>query len=277
MARIQSLDVLLSPSGKDYLAEVYGNVIENVMKQGISSKIKNTALSGNPTAGTVEAKRFENRNSKAYGTARGAGAGEKVTAKPVTVAINVDKELITEVENKDVSLYGVDNFIEKQAQMDQKSMIRELERAFWAQATDSSDGGTNISLQGTTAEEKAEELIQAVETVKNDFVDGVDRDSISLVLTPAMYGQLRTYIDKVSDGGAKAEEIALFHGVKVYSSVYLPSGVTAGIAIADGSIAQPVMANVYNPERVQLSNAIATGLFYSYGTKCVSPDLIMYA
>lgn len=273
MARIASLAVLASTSGNDYLAEQYGAVIANVQKDGIASRIKNTALSGTPTAGTVEAKRFANRTSNTYGTARSGHAGQKVTATPVTIAINQDKELITEVEQKDVSLYGVDSFVEKQAAMDQKSMVRELERAFWTEAV---SAGSAVTLNGTTEEEKAEEMIQALETVSNTFVDGVDRDMITLVLAPAKFGALRTYMDKVQDGGAHGEEIGYFHGVRVESSVYLPSG-TNYIAIADGAIAQPVLPTVVPASQIQLSNAYAFGLFYSYGTKAVAPDLIFKA
>ena len=58
MARISSLNVLLTDSGKDFLAEQYGKVIANIQKNPISSQLKNTDLSGSPTSGTVEAKRF---------------------------------------------------------------------------------------------------------------------------------------------------------------------------------------------------------------------------
>lgn len=274
MARIASLAVLASGGGNDYLAELYGNVIENIQKEGISSKIKNTMLSGTPSAGTVEAKRFVNRTSNAYGTARGAGAGQKVTATPVVIAVNVDKEIVTEIEEKDVSLYGIDNFLQRQAKMDEKSMLRELEKAFFTEAT---TAGTKLTLNGQTIEEKVEEMIQAVETVNNTYVDGVDRDSIALVLTPAVYGQLRTYIDKVADGGAKGEEIAMFHGVKVYSSTYLPSGAPVGVVMAEGAIAQPVLTKAITGAQIPLSNAVATEIFYSYGTKAVADDLIFYA
>lgn len=275
MARIASLAVLLSTTGNDYLAEKYGAVIENIMKNGLAARIKNTALSGTPTSGTVEAKRFVNRTSNAYGTARTGGAGVKVTATPVTIAIDTDKELVTEVEQKDVSLYGVDAFVERQIAMDEKSMIRELERAFW---TTANTAGTAVTLTaGNTVEEDAEQLIQALETVTNSYVDGVERDMINLVCQPSFFGKLRTYLDKVEDGGAAGEEIGRYHGVKVYSSVYLPNAVTKAICIADGAIAQPVMANVSAPEKIQLSNAIAFGLFYSYGTKDVAADLIFKA
>lgn len=74
--RITSLNMLLDTTGKMLLAEEYGKVIENVQKNTISGKMKNTELSGDPSAGTVEAKRFANATSKNYGTARGASKGD---------------------------------------------------------------------------------------------------------------------------------------------------------------------------------------------------------
>ena len=269
MARISSLNVLLNTTGKDFLAEEYGKVIENIQKSCISQQLKNTDLSGTPTAGTVEAKRFTNTNSNAYGTARAAAHGQHVTAEPVVIAINQDKELIHEVEEKDVKLYGVDNFIQRMAGRDEKAMQRELERAFFTEATNE---GTAVTTTATDPADIAEALIQAVETVKNDYVDGVDRDMINVVCTPALYGQLRTYLDLVELDSQK-ESYAMFHGAKIFSSVYLPSGFKA-VVMADGAIAQPILPTVADPAKIQLSNAYAFGLFYSYGTKAVAPDLI---
>ena len=42
--RIQSLNMLLDPTGKMFLAEEYGKVIENVQKLTISGAMKNTEL-----------------------------------------------------------------------------------------------------------------------------------------------------------------------------------------------------------------------------------------
>ena len=94
--RLDSLNVLLdgSGSGKMLLKEAYDGVIENVQKGTVSSKIKNTDLSGDPTAGTVEAKRFVNASSQPYGTARTAAKGTAVKGKTVTVPINVDREFV---------------------------------------------------------------------------------------------------------------------------------------------------------------------------------------
>ena len=271
MARIASLNVLLSTTGKDYLAEQYGAVIENVQKNTISQQFKNTNLSGTPGAGTYEAKRFENKASNTYGTARQGGAGQAVKATPVTVPVDTDKEIVVEVEQKDVTLYGVDNLIQREAASAERSMVRELERAFYAEAVNAGTAYTPAS--GVTAiEEIAEGLIQTLETVSNDFVDGVERDMMVMVCAPATYGKLRTYFDAISHD-ANSESFVTFHGVKVFSSTYLPAGTNA-VLMAEGAIAQPVLPTVAPAERIQLSNAIGFGLFYSYGTKAVASDLI---
>lgn len=275
MARIQSLGMLLEQGGKDYLAEEYGKVIENIEKTTISGALKNTDLSGTPASGSVEAKRFINSASKDYGTARSANKGDQVKAKPVTIAINVDKEIIEEIEEKDVSLYGVDGVVARRVANHGKSMTRELERAFFAEAV---SAGSALETDKTAINEKIEALIQQIENTKNDYVDGVDRDMISVVCDTATYGELRAFLDNTSNANVAtdAAEFGRFHGVKVYSSVYLPAD-TKAVGMADGAVAQPVLPTVADPEKIQLSNAIGFGIFYSYGTKAVMPDLIVKA
>ena len=270
MTRTESLNILLTTTGKDYLAEQYGAVIANVQKRCISSQLKNSNLSGDPAAGSVEAKRFENKASKAYGTARAAGAGDPIVAEPIVININQDKEIVAEVEDKDAAMYGVAGLVEREAASAERAMVRELEKAFFAEAA---SAGQSFTATSQTADGAMEELIQSVETVENDFVDGVERDMIAVVCSPATYGALRSYFDKVEDGGAHGETIGLFHGVRIFSSIYLPQGVDA-IAMVEGAVAQPVRVKEYGAERIPLSNAIAIELFYSFGTKAVADDLI---
>lgn len=276
MARIDSLSILdQGGSAKDKLAEKYGPVIDNLQKTTISGIMKNRDLSGDPTTGTVEAKRFANATSKTYGTARAAAKGDQVKAQPVVVAINKDMELIEEIEEKDTKLYGVDNVINRRIASHGKSMERELERAFFQAAKDE---GSALVLTATEINEKVEELIQKIEGTKNDYVDGVDRDMIAVVLDTATYGAMRNFMDTTAHNAnvdTAGREFGTFHGVRVYSSVYLPDGVTM-IGMVDGAIAQPVMNNLADPGKIPLSNAYAFGLFYSYGTKAVMPDLIHY-
>lgn len=269
MARISSLNVLLTDSGKDFLAEQYGKVIANIQKNPISSQLKNTDLSGSPTSGTVEAKRFVNATSQAYGTARSGGKANAVKAKPIVISIDHDEEILEEVEHKDVSLYGVDNFVERRAAECERKMTNKLEHAFFDTAA---TAGTQVTPVGTTPEAIAEELIQSVETVSNDFVDGVERNMIALVCNPAFYGQLRTYLDATTHN-TEGEAINTYHGVRIFSSTYLPNDVKA-IAMAYGSVAQPVLPTIAPAEKIQLSNAYSFGMFYNYGTKAVTEDLI---
>lgn len=274
MARIASLAVLADPTGNDYLAETYGKVIGNIQKNTISGRIKNTNLSGNPTAGTVEAKRFTNSSTKAYGTARSGGAGQKLKAKPVVIAIDTDRELIHEVETKDTLLYGVDGLVERTARQDERDVMRELERAFFNEAKTAAISTGTVDISGaTTIADGLEILIQDLETTQNDYVDGVPRDIMHLALAPNLYGKARTYFDKVEGGNATGETFNLFHGVRTDSSTYLPSGIDAVLQV-EGSIAQPVLFTRQNAERVPFSNAYAFGIFLSYGTKAVMPDLI---
>lgn len=274
MPRITSLSMLLDTTGKDFLSEEYGKVIENIEKRTISSALKNRDLSGTPTAGSMEAKRFANAQSQPYGTSRAAGKGQGVKAKPVTVPVDVDRELIEEIEEKDIALYGVEGTVKKRISNHQSAMTRELERAFFAKA---SATGTALTTTETAINKVVEAIIQQIESTKNDFVDGVDRDMISVTLNTANYGLLRDYLDSDvnnSNVDTSAAEFGIFHGVRIYSSVYLPTG-TEIVAMADGSIAQPVRTELYAPKKVDLSNATAFGLFYNYGATAVMPDLIV--
>ncbi len=274
MARIASLNILLETTGKDYLAELYGRVIENVQKTLISGAIKNMDLSGDPTSGTVEAKRFANATSASYGTARTAGKGDGVTARPVTVKLDVDKEIVEELEDKDVRLYGVDGVLDRRATNHVQVMASELDSAFF---TCAANNATAVNLSGaSTIADKLEALIQELETTSNSFVDGVPRSMMHLVLSPLYYGKVRNDLDRQTNNAnvdTAAEEFYTWHGVRVSSCVHMPTGRNAMI-LAVGSIAQPVLPTQYRAEKIPLSNAYAVELFYSYGTAAVTPDLI---
>ena len=132
-------------------------------------------------------------------------------------------------------------------------------------------------------------MIQTLETVHSDYVDGVDRSMMDLVLTPAKYGLLRTFLDTQSNPNVDTagEEFGMYHGVRVYSCTRMPvttetveetktkTTVTDALLMVRGAVAQPVVVNQYgDPEKIQLSNDYAVSLFYDYGTKALTPDLI---
>lgn len=274
MPRITALNILLDTTGKEYLSELYGKTIEGVQKALISGPMKNMDLSGDPVSGSVEAKRFVNATSKAYGTARTAGKGDAVKAKPVTVAIDTDKEIVEELEDKDVRLYGVDGVLDRRSANHILRMAAELDNAFFAAAAGSANA-LNMSGYASVSEE-LEAIIQECETTQNDFVDGVPRSMMHLILSPKYYGKVRNDLDKQTNNAnvdTSAEEFYAWHGVRTYSCVHLPAGCDY-LLMVDGSVAQPVMADQYTAEKIPLSNAYGVELFYHYGTKVVTPDLI---
>ena len=276
MARIDALSIELLSGGKDKLAEEYGKVIENIQARTLSAKLKNTDLSGDPTSGTVEAKRFVNVVGQAYGTARGAGKGNAVKAKPVIVAIDDNTEYLEEVEEKDLRTYGVNGLIERRTRNHENQLAVELDTKFFAEAV---NAGTEFTPTKTDKAEEIEEAIQKVETTKNEFVQGVPRNMIEVVMNPAYYGALRT---KINASGNSLNLVAManyeegtYNNTKVYSSAFLPEG-TDYIVMVNGAVAQPVHTSIYNPKKVDLSDATAFGLFAYKGTKAVMEDLIIY-
>lgn len=275
MPRIQSLSILLEQEGKDYLSELYGKVIENVEKGLISGPMKNRDLSGNPESGSVEAKRFVNASAKNYGTARAAGKGDNIKAKPVTVAIDTDREIVEELETKDITLYGVDGVLERRARNHTLRMDAELDTAFFACANTAANAVT-IPSGVTDIADILETVIQECETTQNNFVDGVPRALMNLVLSPNYYGKVRNQLDKQTNNAnvdTAAEEFYTWHGVRTQSCVHLPAGCEL-ILMVDGAVAQPVMSNPYSAEKIPLSEAYGVSLFFHYGTKAVMPDLI---
>lgn len=274
-SRVGALSIELQTTGKDKLAEEYGKVIENINATTLSSRLKNTDLSGDPTSGSVEAKRFVNSKSQPYGTARKAGKGNIVKAKPVIVPIDDDSEFMEEVEEKDLKLYGVKGLIERRTANHQESAKVELDEKFFAVAKEAGTAFTPTA--GQSIEDEMEQAIQTVETTKNDFVRGVPRTMIEVVMTPNYYGKLRNKIATLPNANAdvKSYERGIFNNTSVNSSVFLPAGIDYMVMVR-GSVAQPVLPGIYNPKAIELSEATAFGLFLHKGTKAVMEDLIIY-
>ena len=277
MARLDALSIELIAGGKDKLAEEYGKVIENLQNITLASQLKNTDLSGDPTSGTVEAKRFKNISGNAYGTARTAGKGQAIKETPVVVALNDNTEYVEEVEEKDLKTYGVAGLIERRTKNHQDALAVELDTKFFAEAV---SAGTSFTATGTPSiEDEFEEAIQTIETTKNDFVQGVPRNMIEVVCSPEYYGKLRNKINSIPNsnnlGVVPNFEQGTFNNVSIYSNVFLPAGINY-VVMVKGAVAQPIMTSIMNPEKVQLSDATAFGLFAYKGTKAVMPDLIIY-
>lgn len=274
MARTQALNITLAGStDKEQLAEIYGAVVDNISLNAVSTALKNKALSGDPAAGSVEVKRFTNSEAKAYGTARSGGKGDGLKAKPITVNLNVHREIIEEIEEFDAAKYGVPGMLAKRAANHVDTMTRDLDTAFFAQAV---EAGTEFTPTKTKIVQQLEELVTAIEETKNEYVDGVDREDIAVTVSPSMASDIRNELDELPNGMTYTNGIVgKLHGFDVYVSGRLPAGVKC-VAMRYEAIAQPCMVTQYQVEKVNLGNAKAAELFYDYGTKAVTEDLIKY-
>ena len=273
MARTNALSILQGVDEKARLSELYGYVIENVMKEALSNGLKSQAYTGDPSAGSVEFRRFANAVSNDYGTARALGKGANVTGKPITVNLDIHREIVEEVTRFDLDTIGAGNVLARQADKHISTMANEMDITFFKAA----EAEANIF---TPAESQLgdilEELIQALETVKNPFVTGVRRNMMDMVCAPAFYGKIRSLLDERSTPNVDtaAEQFVTFHGVRFYSSVNIPAG-TDAILMARGAVAMPVVAYPYSePEKIPLSNDYSVALFYHYGVKVLAPDLV---
>jgi hypothetical protein len=183
---------------------------------------------------------------------------------------------VEEAAKFDLDTFGVGNIMARRADNHVDTVAAEFDTAFFQCAVDE---GTSFSTAETDVEAIVEAFIQTLETVKNDYVRGVPRNIMRLVCDPSFYGKIRNYLDKNVQNAnvdSAAEDFAIFHGVRCYSSVFVPSGTNAIIMI-DGAIAQPAVIYPYKePEKIPLSNDYGVSMFYDYGTKALTPDLIFH-
>ncbi len=268
----QAKNIFLNDSDKDKLVEIKGKIIESVVKATVSSKMKNEQGVGDAASGSVTYDRFKNSVVSAYGTARTAGKGEALkNSGKVTNNIDDAKEITEEFQKSDVDRYGIPSLMEKRKFNHAQSMAVVLDKIFFEKAVSE---GTAIS--GLTAsdpiQETIEKVIQTIETIENDWVEGVPREIIEISLKPSVYGKLQNYIDPVENSITGAQEY-LFHGVKVYSNGRQTKDV---VAMAHGAIAQDVNVYDYDPTRIPLTNAVECSLFFDQGTKAIMPDLVFF-
>ena len=275
MARTNAQNIYsdASKATKDLLAERYDALIQGIQREAISSQIKNNNLSGDPRAGSVEVSRFANSTAKAYGTARAAGKGDAlINSGKVTVNINVDREIVEEVEQKDLRFKGLTDILADRTKNHKDTVIVDLDTAFF---TEAETAATAVETTGLTkTSEIVDAVIEKITNVKNAWVEGVNRADVVITLDSASYdAPLREHdFSPINETTVQAGRMGRYHGAVVYENIRQTAKV---IGQRKESIAQPVVMDEYSdPERVPLSNAFATSLFYSYGTKAVTPDLI---
>jgi hypothetical protein len=276
MARQAALNIAdyTDQTTMDNLAEVLDGVIENIQVGAVSEALKNTNGSGDPKGGSIEYKRFVNAVLEDKGTARTAGAGAKVVANPVIVNLDDDKEIIEELQIKDVELYGIDGMAEKRKSNFSKRVIAYLDRKFFTEAITGGSKFTRGAL--TDPKEIIDAMIVAAKETSSDFIDGIDAEDLALVVNGTYRKALKNYLDALQTGTSPANgAIGTYDSLVTYESNRLPQGVNA-IVMLKGAIALPRLISDYQAEKVPFDDAIALETFLYSGVKTLVPEAIIY-
>lgn len=276
MARQNSLNIqdYLNDEVMDNLAETLDGVIENIQAGCVSEALKAKNGSGDPTTGSVEYKRFANATMQDKGTARANGKGNKLKAEPVTVKLDDDKEIIEELQKKDLKLYGIDGMAKRRSKNAQDAIKTYYDRKFFRIARDAGIQVARVS--GDTTKKIVDRLISTAKVTKNDFVDGVEDDLIALVVNTKYKNDLKDYLDSLPNGTTPSNgAIGMYQSVITYESNRMPSDVSAMVMLKE-AIALPNYTSEYGAEKVPFDDAIALELFAYSGGEALVPELILY-
>ena len=268
----EALNIMLQDgTTKDNLKQVLSGVLENVSAKAVSEQIKAKNGSGTPEGGVIEYKRFVNAELKDKGTARKAGKGDAVKGNPVKVVIDTDKEIVEELQGKDVKLYGIDGMAERRKVNHQSAIIRYLDREFFAKVLEGTEVTAKDNVQDTI-----DDLLGRARTLKNNFIDGIESDLLVIVINGTYRKAMKKILDELPNGtDPKEQAIGMYDSVRVYESNRLPTDVEA-VVMMDGAIAQPYYVSEYSAEKVPFDDAVALEDYLYKGTKALMEDTIFY-
>jgi len=268
----EALNIMMQDgTTKENLKQVLSGVLENVSARAVSEQIKAKNGSGTPEGGVIEYKRFVNAELKDKGTARKAGEGDKLKAKPVKVYIDTDKEIVEELQGKDVKLYGIDGMAERRKLNHQSAIIRYLDREFFAKVLKGTKVEAKESIQDTI-----DDLLYKARNLQNDFIDGIESDMLVIVVDSTYRKGMKKILDELPNGtDPKEQAIGMYDSVRVYESIRMPAGVRC-VVMMDGAIAQPYYVSEYGAEKVPFDDAVALEDFLYKGTKALMEDTIFY-
>lgn len=292
MPKTNAISIFESQNTQAKLNEIQAGIVENLQKSGNSFKVKSTNANLSEKQGSYIFKRFVNSQAKNYGTARTANAGDKITAPDITVNVDDHKEIVEEIAKFDAERFGVDasvlSIVESRKGNHQATLKRDTESKFWAEAVRGAIAGDDIGMYGqvvagigaagnTPIDEYLDSTnFVALETVQNNYVNGVDRDLIACMLSPKAYSKMKSKINTMFNANFAVadKEIPGINGVAVFNELYLPKKIES-VTLVKEAVAQPLSIDEYNGERIPLSNDIAVELFYDKGTKTLAADLIV--
>lgn len=271
----------LNQTDKDKLLVTYSQVQGTIAASALSMRLKNSQVEGDVVnGGTVRVRRMRTSVVQPYGTARTQGYGNKLQNNGVDVKIDTDREIVEEIERKDILKYGIPSIIQDRSSNHALSMSIDLDKQYFVELQNAASslqkrGGASpttgiVDVSGfLNVEDKLLALIRRLESLENENVQKVDRNLMVLTLAPKWYDQLKKYINTLPNPEGNTSEF--FHGVEVYSA---PRQGFDAIVQVRGSVAQPVTVDPYEPARIPFSSAVAVNMFYYFGTKAVMPDCV---
>ena len=280
MALTQALSIYSSEEAKAYLRNVIVGIFENLGAKTVSARLKSKNANLTQAAGSYEFKRFANATSQEYGTARTAAKGQKIIAPSITVNLDTNREIVEEINLFDGQSFTQETFealVNRRKAAIQLAIERELDRAFFAKIkTEGTDADIDITLTGSIVAQ-LEDVIVKLATTTNDYVDGVDRENMALIVSPKLYSKLKTELNDVYNFSGTVEEGTFkgINGVAVFEALRLPEGVDYILLTMD-SVAQPTLITGVDVEKIPLSNDYAISVFYRYGTKTLAKELALY-
>jgi hypothetical protein len=279
MGKTEALSIYVSDSVKAELRNKIAGVFENYAKKSISGRLKSKNGVQNEKTGSLEYKRFSNAERKEYGTARSTGKGSNVKAKPIVVNLDRDSEIVEEVNAFDAASFteeDLNSFLARRKVAVQQSLERDLDREFFLAGKTGGTKGADIS-KAKPVKAQLGQVFVTLETTKNEYVDGVDREQMALVLSSNLYQLVKDELnDCYNFAGETADEVFKgLDGVATFSSNRLPDGVDYMLITMD-SIAQPTLISETDIEKIPLSNEYAVEVFYRNGTKVLAEELVYY-
>ena len=224
MALTQALSIYQSEDAKAYLRNVIVGIFENIGMKTVSGRLKSRNADLSKPAGSYEFKRFANATSQEYGTARTAGKGQKVIAPSIPVNLDVNREIVEELNLFDGQSFTQDTFeafVERRKAAIKLAVERELDRAFFADIkTNGTAAGIAINLSGDIVSQLEDVIVKLV-TTQNEFVDGVERENMALILSPRLHSKLKTELNDVYNFSGTVEEGTFkgINGVAVFEAL----------------------------------------------------------
>ncbi len=263
----------LSQETKDQLKDVLAGVIENIQVTAVSEKIKNKKGSGDPEGGSITYKRLANATLQPKGTARTAGHGNPLEDENVIINLDDDKEIVEELQQKDVKLLGIAGLAEKRMGNFAKRVSAYLDTKFFATAK---TAGTAYAGAKTDIKDIVDEMIVSAKTTSSKYIDGIDAEDLVIVLDAQARKAMKNELDALPNGTeAKNGLIGMYDSIEVHESNRLGQNVHAFVMLKE-SVAEPWYVSEYNAEKIPLDDAIALENFLYCGCGALNAEAIYY-